>query len=341
MFNMQTEIDYKKLKQELDVIYNQSESPDHKVKVAYHYGHFGFNAVTAKILIELGIDQYLAHMKQLDSIYVNSPWGKNNYSDIQRGNCNFLNTNDYEIVFSNYVNDPREIGIYIQALPFIEYLHMQGKIKSVKINCNERLRELFAKYFPYVQIGTAANKVNHLEIMHYVHATGGASLIRQAIKNISNRIITDKTPRFVGINWFANNIYDRYRSIPIGTLINTVGAHPKNLAVMSLQYNDPKIEIDIYNRYSKNKIIEVFDNDINTTPLEILDAVAQCYCVVGIQSEAIMMAAWLLGIPTIVTASSPNLYWYFLNQLNPNLHIAQMRFAGDYEQVYKNINKWL
>jgi hypothetical protein len=145
----------------------------------------------------------------------------------------------------------------------------------------------------------------------------------------------------LGINWFANNIYDRYRSIPIGTLINTVGNHPKDLGVMSLQYNDPSIEIDIYNKYSKNKIVEVFNNDINTTPVEILNAVAQCYCVVGIQSEPIMMAAWVLGIPTIVTASSPNFYWYFLNQMNPNLHTVQMRFAGDYDYVIKNINKWI
>jgi hypothetical protein len=281
-----------------------------------------------------------SHLYQLDSIF-NQYSIDRNLDDVKRGNCDFLNTAEYEIVFENYESDPREIGIYIQTLPYIEQLYMQGKIKQVKINCNQRLRELFAKYFPYIEIGTAANKVNYLELMQHIKNTGGAALIRQAIKNISSRININKNPQFIGINWFANNIYDRYRSIPIGTLINTVGNHQKNLSVMSLQYNDPKIEIDIYNSYSKNKILLAFNNDINTTPLEILEAVAQCYCVVGIQSEAIMMSAWLLGIPTIVTASSPSYYWYFLNELNPYLHIAQMRFAGDYDSVIKYINKWI
>lgn len=321
-----------------------SNDPEQQLLCAYHWGNFGFNALTLKFLKNGGMkdkEVYLRHLRPLDARFVYSSIGFNDYTRVIKGNCDFLTAQEFEVEFKEYEGDTREIGVYIQLLPVLEYIKNNSAVKTMYINCNERLRELFAAYFPYVKIGTHANKVSSLQLLEHVHAQGGAAHIRRAIKSISNRIRTNKNPRFIGINWHCNTILDRYRSIPIGLLINTVGAHAKNLQVKSLQYNDPKIEIEIYNTYSKNKIVSVFDNDINTSALDILNATAECYCVVGIQSEPIMMAAWLLGIPTIVAASSPNFYWYFLNQLNPNLHLTQMRFAGDYDYVIKNINKWL
>jgi hypothetical protein len=336
-------IDYRIFDKELNQIRNSNNKQD-LLECAYHYGHFGFNAYALKYLKAANHTDQQAfdqHLCQLDSLQQNSDLALNDFTKIKRGNCNFLTTAEYELVFPGYETISREIGIYIQTLPFLEVLHQQGLIKSIKINCTERLRELFSLYFPYIEIGTSSNKVNFLEIIEHVQKKGGAALVRGAVKNIALRTVKNKNPRFVGINWFANNILDRYRSIPIGTLINTVGSHDKDLHVMSLQYNDPNIEIDIYNRYAKNKIIQTFDNDINTTPVEILEAVGQCNCFVGIQSEAAMMAYNLLGIPTIVTASSPNLYWYFLNHLNPYLHTVQMRFAGDYDYIVKKIRNLL
>lgn len=336
-------IDYRIFDKELKQILN-SENKQDLLECAYHYGHFGFTAYAIKYLKAANHTDQLAldkHLCQLDSLQQNSQIALNDFSKIKRSNCNFLTTAEYELEFPGYESSTREIGIYIQTLPYLEALYQQGLIKSIKINCTERLRELFSLYFPYIEIGTSSNKVNFLEIIEHVQKNGGAALVRGAVKNIALRTVKDKNPQFVGINWFANNIFDRYRSLPIGTLINTVGNHDKNLKVMSLQYNDPAIEIEIYNRYAKNKITEVFNNDINTTPVEILEAVGQCHCFVGIQSEAAMMAYNLLGIPTIVTASSPHMYWYFLNGLNPFLHTVQMRFAGDFEQVTKKIRKLL
>jgi hypothetical protein len=337
------EIDYDKIKIDLKNLL-QSKNKNDQLEVAYHYGHFGFNAICLQYLIKANhteIKHLFNHWCQIDAVKNPSKIARNDFSEIVRGNWNFSFVEELEVEFSEYVTDQREIGIYIQALPYIELIYNLGLVKKIKINCNERLRELLKIYFPYIEIGTCLNKVNRYELIEYVNQHGGAASIRRTILNISSRIRTNKNPSYIGINWYANNIYDRYRSIPIGTLINTVGNHQKNLSVKSLQYNDPHIEIDLYNTYSKNKIVEVFNNDINTSAIEILDAVAQCYCVVGVQSEAIMMAHCLLGIPTIVAASSPNFYWYFLNELNPFLHIAQMRFTGDYEYVIKTINKWL
>lgn len=341
-------IDYNVLENELKNISNSNKYED-KLECAYHYGHFGFNAYTLKYLKDanyLDEEAFDKHLGQLDSTYhpnckKQSELIFNNYSSIERGNCDFLSVDEFEIVFDDYHLNQREIGIYIHILPFIESVKKRSKFKSIKINCNERMRELFNMYFPYIEIGTSTNKVSYYQLIENVYQNGGSSLIREAVKGISKRVIRNKNPSFIGVNWFANNIYDRYRSIPIGLLINTVGSHDKDLNVMSLQYNNPEYEIDIFNRYSKNKITEVYDNDIQSTPLEILEAVSRCYCFVGIQSEAAMMAYCLCGIPTIVTASSPNMYWYFLDGLNPFLHSVRMRFSGDYDYIIKNIRKLL
>jgi hypothetical protein len=339
---MLKQIDYRKFESELKSMMNSSIRDD-QLECAYHYGHFGFNAYCLKYLQQAQInddnDGVQAHWRQLEATAVVSKLVQQDYTDIPRPDFDFLNVTELEVTFPEWEGHQREIGIYIQALPYIELLKQRTRVQKIKINCTERLRELLALYFPYIEIGTHANKVNQVFLLEWVKNQGGASLVRGVIRRIAQRIRTNKNPRYLGINWFANTIFDRYRSIPIGTLINTVGNHAKPLQVKSLQYNDPQIEIDIYNRYSKNKIISTFDNDINTTAVEILDAVAECYCVVGIQSEPVMMSAWLLGIPTIVTASSPNMYWYFLNKLNPFLHIIQMRYAGDYDYITNKINR--
>jgi hypothetical protein len=340
-------IDYNVLEKELKQIMNTDDHND-KLECAYHYGHFGFNAYSIKYLEEAQYQDEnakLKHKVHLDSIYTitENCYGLevNDFSQIKRGNCNFLESEEFEIVFEGYESNARESGIYIQLLPYIEIIKSRSNVKNIKINCNERLRELFELYFPYIEIGSCKNKVNSHEIVEYVYNIGGSSLLRNSINNISKRLRNNRNKTFLGINWFANTIYDRYRSIPIGVLINTVGSNAKKLKVKSFQYNDPKIEIEIYNRYSKNKIVETFNNDINTSIVEILDAVSECYCFVGIQSEASVIAYSLCGIPTIVTSSSSHFYWYFLNGINPYLNTIRMRFAGDYDYITKGINKLL
>ncbi len=344
---MLKELDYEFLLSELNSIKN-SKNNDYLLECAYHYGHFGFNAYAIKYLEEAQYQEEnakLKHKVHLDSLYSiqeeNSNLSVNDFSNIKRGNCNFLECEEFEIVFDGYDNTGRESGIYIQLLPYIEILKHRANIKSIKINCNERLRELFQLYFPYIEIGSSENKVNSYEIVEYVYSIGGSSLLRNSINNISKRLKNNKNKKFLGISWFANTLYDRYRSIPIGVLINTVGSNIKDLNVKSFQYNDPKIEIEIYNRYSKNKILETFDNDINTSVVEILDAVSECYCFVGNPNEMSVIASSLCGIPTIVTSSSPHFYWYIINELNPYLNTIRMRFAGDCDYITKGINKLL
>jgi hypothetical protein len=341
------DIDYIKFVNELQQLQTSSNTAD-ILECAYHYGHFGFNAYTVKYLEDAkhpSDEDISKHKAHLDSIFTpltqNTLVKFNNFSQINRGNCNIALTEEYEIDFEFYSGDSREIGIYIQLLPLIEIVKAQTAAKKIKINCNERLRSLFEKYFPYIEIGTSKNKINYFEIIEYVYNHGGSALIRKSVLDISKKIRPDISQKYIGINWFANTIFDRYRSIPIGLLINTVGIHSKDLKIKSFQYNDPKLEIDIFNRYSKNKITSTFDNDINTSVLEILDAVKECYCFVGIQSEASVIAYSLCGIPTIVTAGSPHFYWYFLNRLNPFLHTIRMRYAGDYNYISEEINKLL
>lgn len=339
---MLKDIDYLKLKTELGKIYNSASIED-KTEIAYHYGNFGFNAIAVKYLREINADPWHIdkHLNQLDSIYNDYPASIRDYSTDFTTDHDLSKIKSFQILCKNYDNHNREAGLYIHLIPYIEVLRTKYNIETVYFDCNPRLSEFFAKYFPHIKIGRHSTVVSMLDVIEEVTSLGGPALLRAEIKKISQRIRGNITPQYVGINWFANTLLERYRSIPIGTLINTLGNHSTDYKVMSLQYNDPAEEIDIYNRYSKNKITEVFYNDINTPILDIVEAVAKCKMFVGIQSEACVIAFSLMGIPTIVTASSPLMYWYFENQLNPYIKCARMRFAGDYDHVIKTINKHL
>jgi hypothetical protein len=342
---MLKEIDYDILLDELNIIKNSEKKSD-LIETAYHYGHFGFNSITADKLIKANVDikHIEKHLVQLDSIYSHSYDNNNNlilndYSNVVRGNYNYQEIDELEIFFPEYENDKREVGIFINLLPYIEIIKNRFNIKTIKIQCSERLKDLFDIYFPYIEIGKSDIKTSQYEVMEYVYFNGGSSTIRNSVKNISKRMRNNKNQIYTGINWFSNNIFDRYRSIPIGTLINTVGNHSVNLKVKNFQYNKPDLEIEIYNRYSKNKIVDSFDSFIDTPLIDLVDAVGECKLFVGIQSEASVIAYSLYGIPTIITAGSPNMYWYFLNEHNPYINVARMRFQGDYDHITNRINK--
>lgn len=336
-------VDYLKLREELISSY-KSENPEDKLKLAYHYGNFGFNSISAKFLSEINYDKFYIdrHLICIDSYYDSDELIQNIFDSKLTKNINFNSFESFQIVFDNYDNHDREIGIYIHLIPYIEIIRKKYKIKNIYINCNSRLTEFFDTYFPHIKIGTNNIKVTQFDIINEVIRLGGTSLIRNSIVEISKKFRKkEHIKKYVGINWFANNILERNRSIPIGILINCVGNSEKNFDVKSLQYNNPKIDIETYNRYSKNKITSVFNNDIDTSVMDIVDSVADCSCFVGIQSEASVIAFSLYGIPTIVTASSPGMYWYFINGLNPFIKCARMRFQGDYESVAKTIYKFL
>jgi hypothetical protein len=340
------EIDYEMLRKSLLEIQYSKDSND-IIEYAKHYGHFGYNAVTIDKLTGIGVDSkhFEGHLVEVDSLQNFHDFKAklicNDFTNIPRGNCQLDKVDEFEIIFDNYHLDKYEAGVYLNALPFIEHIKNLYNIKSIKINCNSRIAEVFEEYFPYIQIGTSNNKVTVYELIERTHITGGNSSVMQAVKQISKRIVKIKDPKYVGTHWFSNTFYDRYRSIPMGVLINTIGNNDKDLEIMSLQYNNPKIDIELFNMYSKNKISQVYNNDINTSLVDTIAAVSECYMYVGIQSEVSMIASSLCGIPTMITASSPNIYWYLLNGLNPYVNVARMRYSGDYEYITNKINKFI
>jgi len=337
------EINYEKLVKDLSIL-GQSDNKEDKLLYAYHYGNFGFNAIAAQKLIECDIDyvHVAGHLNQLDSFYPEPDYyskpAKNDYSSIPRGNVNLKECKTFQITFDFYDDCERECGVYLSSLPYIELIKNKLNCEKIYLNCSERMRELLEKYFPYIEIGTCENKITQFEMLEYVYNNGGSELVKNCVLNIANRI-SKKQKKYVGINWFSNILRNRYRSIPIGTLINTVGSHSKNLDVLCMQYNNPYIEIEIFNRHSKNKITKKFDSDLNTPLLDVVEAIDECHSFVGIQSEASIIAYSLFAIPTIVTASSPCFYWFGLNDLNPFLIPARMRFQGDYDFIINCINK--
>lgn len=340
---MTQQIDYNKLQHELLQIYNSKNKQD-QFELGYHYGHFEFNAIAAKYLKLANSPQHLvdAHLAEIDSLH-ETVYPPAQLRNKFRYNQDFSKLKTFQIVCPCYDDHNRETDMYVFLIPFIQALRTRySNIETVYFDCkHNRLQDLFKKYFPFIRIGTASIAVSSYDVLDEVKKLGGAALIRAEILKISNLIRGTKQPQFVGINWFSNAIWEKHRSIPIGTLINTVGAHENNLQVMSLQYNNLQTEIDIYNRYAKNKIIQTFDNDINTSVLDMVKAVSQCRLVIGIQSEALVLACSLLGIPSLVTANSPVMRWYLNPQLNPFVHCASMRFIGDHDYINTRINKFI
>ena len=337
---MLKQTDYLKIRDELIRLYN-SPDPQDKMELAYHYGNFGYNSLAVKFMQESNMHEFhiQRHLNQLDSIYTDYPAAQGVYNEAKQQD--FSKLQSFQIVCQNYDNHSREAGLYIHLIPYLEVLKSRYDIQTVYFDCNPRLADFFEKYFPYVKIGTAPDTVTMWDIVDHVQNLGGASLLRTQILKISKRIRGNRIPKFVGMNWFCNTLLERYRSLPIGMLINTIGNHKTNFEIKSLQYNDPVIDIEIYNRYSKNKIVGNFYNDIDTPILDIVDAVADCKMFIGVQSEASVIAFSLFAIPTIVSSSCPAMYWYFINQINPYIKPARMRFAGDYEYTTKIINKYL
>jgi hypothetical protein len=339
-------IDYDELRKHLFNIQYSNDVSD-KLVYAKHYGHFGYNSICSQYLIDAGADRehINKHLVQIDSLSSSDTFHSdlitNNFTNIPRGNCDLDKVDEVEVVFDNYHLHKTEAGVYLNALPFIEHIKNLYNIKSIKINCNQRIAEVFEEYFPYIQVGTSNNKVTFYELVERTFCTGNSSSVMQAVKQISKRVVKVEEPNYVGTHWFSNTFYDRYRSIPMGVLINTLGNNQKDLDIMSLQYNNPKIDIELFNKYSKNEITYVYDNDINTSLVDTIAAVSNCYAYVGIQSEVSAIAFALCGIPTMITASSPNMYWYLLNGLNPYISLARMRYSGDYQYITDKINKFI
>jgi hypothetical protein len=339
-------INYELLQTELFKI-QYSNSTEDILEYARHYGVFGYSSIVLDRLIATNQDQshIEKHLVALDSLEsfddFRSDLIGNNFTNIPRGNCKLDEVDELEVVFDDYHLAAYEAGVYLNALPYIEHIKDLYNIKTIKINCNRRIAEVFEEYFPYIQVGISRNKATVYELVERTSLTGGSSSVMRAVKQISKRVVKVEEPNYVGTHWFSNTFYDRYRSIPMGVLINTIGNSVKDLPIMSLQYNNPKIDIELFNKYSKNQISRVYDNDINTSLVDTIAAVSECYMYVGIQSEVSMIASALCGIPTMITASSPNIYWYILNGLNPYVNVARMRYSGDYEYITDKINKFI
>lgn len=338
-------IDFNALRTELEML-AKSSHPDDILLCADLYNRFGFESYAISRILNHNIALPDSHnsMSQIDSLFrLNDHLSHASHCDfryVSRTGCNFIDLDEFEVLLP-FEDSKRETGAYIKILPYLEYIKLHSRVQKIKINCNERLRELFEKYFPYIEIGVSKNQITEYELVEYISKQGGRSIVRNAVRSISERVLGKTNPEYLGINWFANNIIGRSRSIPIGVIINTVGNHSKDFKVKSLQYNNISTDVQLYNYYSKNKIKSEFYNDINTSIVEILDAVKECYCFVGIQSEAAMLAYNVCGIPTIVTASTPHFYWYFIDSLNPYLNTVRMRYSGDYDHITRKINNLL
>ena len=90
-----------------------------------------------------------------------------------------------------------------------------------------------------------------------------------------------------------------------------------------------------YNYFYKNKINDVFYNDLDTDICDIVDAVVDCKAIVG--TSNFVLIANTLGIPSLLTGSSPHHHWYAGSKILPYLTPTNMNFYGDYEGLYKSI----
>ena len=241
----------------------------------------------------------------------------------------------------------QELGLFLVFLPIILYYKKTYNIKKIIISVGPKLNNFLKKYFPdiiNVPLEEYRDKVVPIEKVSvyslYIDLfknTNVNQILKDSIRNISKVILKDvpKKTNKLGILWYSNSIGNQHKSIPIGTLINTVGNNKKNINVKCLQYNDPKEEIDLFNKYSKNKFVDIFYNDYNTDICDIIDAVSDCKAVIG--TSNVILISNILGIPSLLTGSTPHHHWYAFSGVLPYVTPTEMKFVGDYEGLYNSI----
>ena len=268
------------------------------------------------------------------------------FTGLTTSNWNFCETKYLYFDFDAKDELKYELGIFFVFLPIINYYKHKFNIKYIYLCVTEKLNPFIEKYFPYIKNIKAKDREyvkskipyigKHYSYIKFFEDECGEENIKSSIKNIQDTVIKHKkNTNKLGFLWYSNSMLYQEKSIPIGVVINTLGNNKKNLNLKCLQYNDCNEEIELFNENSKNKINDVFYNDFNTNICDIVDAVIDCKAIVGTSNFVLIASA--LGIPTLLTGSSPHHHWYARSKILPYLTTTNMNFCGDYEGLYKSI----
>jgi len=269
-----------------------------------------------------------------------------NKSNFIKTNWDFKNTKYLFFDFDFEDIDSPEVGLFFVYLPIIQYFKNTYKIKKIYVCVTEKLNGLLNRYFPYIEnvkpkdVEYVKSKINfigrHYSYLKFFNMSNCHSILKKEIENIRNIIIENKKQsNKLGFLWYSNAMESQCKTIPIGVLINTLGNNKKNLNLKCLQYNDAQEEIELFNKESTNKISDIFYNDLDTDICDIVDAVVDCKAIVG--TSNFVLIANCLGIPALLTSSTPHHHWYASSYILPHLSTTNMNFSGDYEGLYKSI----
>jgi hypothetical protein len=307
--------------------------------LAYHYAWLGFPERALHYLNKLNVSEELKINQKISidsEYYIDNFYHdliNHDYSRIPSIECEMPdNLSELEILF---LPEELDTGLLINCLPYIETFKTIFNIKKIKIDTSDYYDSFFKKYFDYIETGNNdKNKIYFYQILEFLHVNNVS--IEESLKEISNRF--KSTKKYIGIFWYSNNLFDKNKSLPIGIFINTTGNYAN---VKSLQYNYPDVEIELYNKYSKYEIEEVFNSDYNTSLLDIIEGMLDCKCYVGVSGVFAHIASSLLNIPTLILTGAPNTYWFWIYSEKQNTKLSRMRFIGDYATINYDIDEFL
>ena len=265
-----------------------------------------------------------------------------------KGNWNFTDTKNLFMDFN--IGDTRqEIGVPFVHLPLMTYLIEKYNIENLFVEVREDFKVFFEKYFPKIKVISNISNIKtqmpwttayEARINLHREQNYKELLIDQMNKN--RKMVSDlinKKSNKVGILWFSNDIKRHEKGVPIGVLINTIGNTDKKIEIKSLQYNHPENEIRIFNKYAKNKIKDIFDNDLSATVQDLVEATFDCKAIIGTSNVTLIASAF--GIPTLLVTGYTMHHWYVNDDIIPGVEYTEMKYRGDWNHVNEKINRFI
>lgn len=260
------------------------------------------------------------------------------------GNWNYEDTDEL-FVDLNIGDVYQEIGIIFVHLPLFNYLIEKFNIKKLYLKCRPDFKPFFDNYFPNIKVVhdqvDLKSKVKWTSVyqafIHLHSQPNSDKIVKEQIKKNRKKVLKDinSNSNKLGLLWFSNDIKKFKKGVPLGVYINTIGNNDKTLTLKSLQYNDPKTDIEIFNNNSKNKIEESFYNDFYTPVSDIVQAVFDCHAVIG--TSNVILIAGAFGIPSLIVSGQTFHHWYINPNVTPAIKSSTMRFPGDWQTIYDDI----
>jgi len=235
----------------------------------------------------------------------------------------------------------REQGVGDEILYGTMYKDLLVKYSNVKIECDERLLDLFKNSFgkihsdKFVKLGTFSNNKNMIESFdHVIYAGSLGKYFRNNLKSFENepylkkisgyndheliKTLNDINGKKIGISWKSfKNRYSSEKSLEIDNFKHIINT--EDSVIFNLQYGDIGSEVNAFNNSSAHKIITLKNLDLFNNFSGIANLLTNLDFFVTVSNSTAHLAS-ALGVKTILIKPESHAsfhYWDYKDGLTP------------------------